>query len=162
MVTISTFTHTFPDDVALLLVGPQGQGGRTTVLTFNTGCGFAIVNVTLTFDQAAAEPLPDETQIVSGTYRPTGVDVSGLLTPPAPAPPFSLTLDAFNGTSANGTWSLFVYDDSNDDVGRIEGGWSLTITTGLPATSGSVSAASTREAPLGGPIAAISDCAPEK
>jgi hypothetical protein len=38
-------------------------------------------------------------------------------------------LNTFNGAPANGTWSLFVYDDGQGDVGRFAGGWSLTVTT---------------------------------
>ena len=35
----------------------------------------------------------------------------------------------FNGTNPNGTWSLFVYDDTFSDEGRLAGGWSIEITT---------------------------------
>ncbi|MFF2290439.1 hypothetical protein [Peribacillus butanolivorans] len=52
------------------------------------------------------------TPIVSGTYRPTNIGVSDVLTAPAPAPPYGSTLSVFDGTNPNGTWSLFVFDDA--------------------------------------------------
>ncbi|MGH7868721.1 MAG: hypothetical protein ACREP9_14095, partial [Candidatus Dormibacteraceae bacterium] len=56
-VTLNGFTHTFQSDVGALLVGPSGQ---KVVLMNNDG--FAVVGVpasylTLTFDQAAANPI---------------------------------------------------------------------------------------------------------
>ena len=35
----------------------------------------------------------------------------------------------FNGTDPSGTWSLYVIDNFPEDVGSIEGGWSVDITT---------------------------------
>ena len=44
--------------------------------------------------------------------------------------PYSTSLDAFDNQAANGSWRLFVVDDTGDDGGDIEGGWSLSIDTG--------------------------------
>ena len=55
---------------------------------------------------------------------------------PAPAGPYAPgRLSSFNGLSANGAWSLYVYDDAAPAAGSIVGGWSLLI-----ATSGGSSA----------------------
>ena len=43
-------------------------------------------------------------------------------------PSGSSLLSLFNGTNANGTWSLYVLDDAGGDIGSISGGWDLTIT----------------------------------
>jgi len=43
-------------------------------------------------------------------------------------------LSAFNGGSPNGTWALYVLDDSPGNSGVISGGWSLTITTVVPVS----------------------------
>ena len=62
--------------------------------------------------------------IVSGTFRPS---LGYGLPLPAPAPSGGASLGIFRGTSANGTWSLFVADQFNGDSGGVSGGWSLTI-----------------------------------
>jgi hypothetical protein len=55
-VTLSSLSHTFPDDVAVLLVGP---GGQNVVLMSDSGCDLDVSNVTLIFDDEAATTLPD-------------------------------------------------------------------------------------------------------
>jgi uncharacterized repeat protein (TIGR01451 family) len=40
-----------------------------------------------------------------------------------------VALAAFNGTDPNGTWSLYVADDSTGDAGSIVSGWSLNLAT---------------------------------
>jgi subtilisin-like proprotein convertase family protein len=127
-VTLSGLTHTFPDDVAVLLVGP---GDETVVLMQDTGDGDPVSGVNLTFDDAATGPLPASSQIVSGTYLPTvGNEAGGCsdaFTAPAPQGPYGSSLSVFNGTDPNGTWSLYVVDDNEGDTGSISG-WSLEIT----------------------------------
>ncbi len=56
------------------------------------------------------------------------------MTTPAPAGPYGTALSTFNGTSPNGTWSLFIMDDTGADVG------SLTSFTLLMTTTTSVGA----------------------
>jgi subtilisin-like proprotein convertase family protein len=121
--TINNFSHTFPADVDILLVGP---GGQTVVLLSDAGGGTDAVNTTLTFDDAA--PAVGAT-IVSGTFRPTNITAGDVFPAPAPAGPHGAVLSAFNGVNPNGTWSLYVIDDASGDVGTISGGWSLTFTT---------------------------------
>jgi hypothetical protein len=67
-VTLNNLSHTFPGDLDILLVGP---GGQSVILMSDTGGGLDIVNVNLTFDDAAANSLPDSTQIISGFFKPT-------------------------------------------------------------------------------------------
>jgi subtilisin-like proprotein convertase family protein len=125
-VTLTNFSHTFPADVDILLVGPTGA--NATILS-DLGGATPVTNVTLTLDDAAATALP--TPLVSGTFKPT--NALGFIEPdpfPAPAPAHSgaSALSVFNGTNPNGTWSLYVVDDSGGDTGSISGGWSLSIT----------------------------------
>ena len=47
---------------------------------------------------------------------------------PAPVGPYATALSVFNGTNPNGTWSLYVADDTAQDAGKVEG-WSLQILT---------------------------------
>jgi subtilisin-like proprotein convertase family protein len=130
-VTLSGVSHTFFEDIDVLLVGPAGQ---TVLLLSDVGGDNQVSNVTLTFDDAAPGSL-SAGPVASGTYRPTNLtDSASAVTPdvfpaPAPAGPFGSTLSVFNGTDPSGTWSLFVRDDSVADSGSFAGGFSLTITT---------------------------------
>ncbi|MBE7499755.1 MAG: proprotein convertase P-domain-containing protein [Verrucomicrobiales bacterium] len=128
VVTLNGFAHRFPQDAGALLVSPTGQ---KVMLMNRTGGGTAVTNVTLTFDAAAANAVPQGTALVTGTYRPADYKIpSGYNLPaPAPASPYSTNLATFNGHSPNGTWSLYVVDDTPSDAGVITGGWSLAITT---------------------------------
>ena len=130
IVKLNGLQHTYPDDIDILLVGP---GGQKVMLMSDAGGSPDVVNVNLTFDSATSTALPDSSQISSGTYRPTNyVGKDGTTDPfsaPAPAGPFSTSLNAFNGTSPNGSWNLFVEDDAAVDVGSIASGWELIITT---------------------------------
>ena len=131
-VTLNNLTHGFPDDLDIVLVGPHGQ---TVMLMSDSGGGNALNNVTLTLDDAFPL-LPDSAQIITGTYGPKNNGVQGDPFPaPGPVQPFGTALSVFNGTDANGLWSLYIVDDTSQDSGLIAGGWSLTISTsgGLPA-----------------------------
>jgi serine/threonine protein kinase len=129
-VTLSGFGHEFPDDVDVLLVGPSGQ---SVVLMADMGGFDTVGNVTLTFDDAASAPAPNATLIVSGTYRPTREKPCCRFDGNAPAPPapHGAAFSVFDGTDPNGTWSLFVFDDGEGDVGAFSGGWSLEISTAV-------------------------------
>ena len=131
-ITIRGLTHAFPDDVGLLLVGPTGVEVR---LMTDSGGAASLSGATFTFDDSAATNVPDEGPIVDGSsYRPNQGIIFGFSSAhdanfPAPAPtgPYSNLLSSFNGTDPNGTWSLYVDDDTAIDGGSIDG-WSITIT----------------------------------
>jgi subtilisin-like proprotein convertase family protein len=129
-VTLNGFTHDYPDDVDVLLVGP---GGQQCILMSDAGGGDDVSGVNLTFDDMAVVSLPDSTEIRSGTYKPTNYGSPDNFPAPGPGPvtqPLNPPLSVFNGTNPNGTWSLFVVDDFGGDAGNINGGWSITIQTG--------------------------------
>jgi hypothetical protein len=123
-VTLTGLSHTYPDDLDILLVGPRGQ---TVVLMSDCGGGAALRSVNLTFDDGAASKLPDNTQISSGTFKPTNITTRAPDSWPAPAPtPGSAgTLASFAGVDPNGIWSLYILDDEAGDSGRLAGGWAL-------------------------------------
>ena len=126
-VTLHGFSHTCPWDVSALLMGPSGAD---SILFARVGFGMACpdsVNADLTFDQAAGSDIPYPP--VTGTYKPTKGTPDPVFTPPAPVGPYPVSLDEFTGTAPNGTWNLFVRDESAADTGSISGGWSLTLTT---------------------------------
>src|SRR5262249_50639386 len=109
-VSLLGFTHTNPDDVDVLLVGPAGQ---KIILLSDVGCSADISGVNLVLDDSAATSLPDNSLLTSGTFKPTNIGASDTFASPAPAGPYSSSLSAFQGTSPNGTWRLYVVDDAN-------------------------------------------------
>jgi hypothetical protein len=143
-VTLKGLTTTSPADLDIIVQAPNG----TTVWLMSDACGpdngdNAITSaIDLTFDDAAASTIPEDTQCTSGTFKPvdddndpfferTGEDV---FPSPAPTPSSNTALSAFNGSDPNGTWKLWVVDDypntPGDPSGRFAGGWSLSISTG--------------------------------
>jgi subtilisin-like proprotein convertase family protein len=126
-VKLRSLDHQSPNDLAVMLVGPQGQA---LVLMGDAGNTNTIVNTFLTFDDEAASQLPDPGNIISGTYKPSNfLSNSNIFTSGAPAPNVE-QLANFKGTDPRGTWSLYILDDMlNNANGRLASGWELIITT---------------------------------
>src|SRR5207253_7352067 len=70
-VTLNGLTHTYPDDLGLLLVGPTGQ---QIVLQSDVGGGTSVSNVTYTFADSATSGIPNSGPITAGSYKPTSID----------------------------------------------------------------------------------------
>ncbi len=129
-VTFNGLNHTFPDDMDVLLVGP---GGQSVLLMSDAGGSTDIVNANVTFDDTAAA-IPDSSAVTTGTYAPADYGgVTDAFPSPAPSAPYATSLSVFNGTSGNGVWSLYIVDDADTESGSITGGWTLNVTTGIPA-----------------------------
>ncbi len=137
-VRFNNLTHGAVNDIDALLVAPTGQNlvvlsdiGDPSTLAFAT-------NATLTLSDSAAGPVPTG-NIPTGTYRPTNNGTTDTFPAPAPSPSSQTTLGgAFTGINPNGTWQLFVVDDATGDLGAMNGGWSLIVTTqvaALPTTT---------------------------
>jgi uncharacterized repeat protein (TIGR01451 family) len=129
-VTLSNLSHSYPHDIAMLLVGPEGQN---VALMVNAGADAleGMVNQTIVLDSTASNTLPAFGQIVAGTYQPADYTPSYSLSN-APAAPYSSDLAVFNGISPNGVWSLYAYDTAQGDSGILSNGWAVTITTITP------------------------------
>jgi len=125
-VTLNNLSHTFPDDIDILLVGP---GGQNAIILSDVGGGTPVTGVNLTLDDAAAASLPDSGPLVSGTFKPTNAGGVDIFPAPAPTPSGGSALSVFNGTSPNGTWSLYIRDDTGTEGGSLAGGWCLNIMT---------------------------------
>ena len=123
--TLHGLSHGNPDDIDMLLVGP---GGQAVKVMSDAGGFFPLENVTLTFDQLAATALPDEAQILSGSYTPTDFEINDLFLPPAPTNNYAANMLIYNGINPNGTWSLYIEDDQADANGIVVSGWSLEFT----------------------------------
>ncbi|HEX9961358.1 MAG TPA: carboxypeptidase-like regulatory domain-containing protein [Pyrinomonadaceae bacterium] len=139
-------TSTFPDDLDILLVGPTGA--MSLVMSDAGGSGDH-TNITYTFDQTAAALMPNDPTTVtpSGTFRPS--NYAGFATPepggqdnfPTAGGLMSYPADfsIFNGTNPNGDWKLYVVDDQVIDTNSLPGGWSIDITSAIPAATASIS-----------------------
>ncbi len=142
-VALNGISHSSPDDIDILLVGPTG---KALVLMSDAGGNPDITNLTITFDDAALSQLQDTGLIASNnavvsflpTNHPTSVD--NFLNPapstyenPGPqlsgSNPGTARLSVFNGLDPNGIWKLFIRDDNSGDIGSIANGWTLNITT---------------------------------
>ena len=137
-VALNGITHAGPPDIDVLLVGPTGQSVTIMSDVGNSCC--AVTGVSLVLDDMAANPLPNPTGggLVSGTFQPTnrwecagsGSAIGDTFAAPAPATSGGSPLATFNGTNPNGTWSLYVVDDTaNGASGSFSGGWAITIAT---------------------------------
>jgi subtilisin-like proprotein convertase family protein len=127
-VTLHGLRHPNAADLDIMLVGPEDQN---VLLMSDAGGNYPVNGRTLTFDNDATAQLPDATSLTAdGSYKPWnyGADADRFLKP-APDPLGGHSLSIFDGTNPNGTWSLFIADDSGPVEGNIGGGWSLTITT---------------------------------
>jgi subtilisin-like proprotein convertase family protein len=129
-VTVNLYglTHAYPDDIDMMLVSPSGS---RVVLMSDVGGSGNLSAVDLELDDQAADAMPDNAQIISGSYKPTDATTGGgteSYPAPAPAPSGSVVLGTFAAIDPNGVWSLYVVDDEEFDGGTISGGWSITIT----------------------------------
>jgi subtilisin-like proprotein convertase family protein len=122
-------THTFPDDLDILLVGP---GGQAVMLMSDAGGSGDLIGESLTFDSSSFVTLPDAAQISGGVFRPVNYGTPDPFPAPAPAGSpagiYGTDLAVFNGLVPNGPWRLYVVDDGVEDVGTLAG-WVLTIST---------------------------------
>jgi len=125
-VTLKGLAHSFPHDIDMLLVSPSGA---SVLVMSHTGGGHAVTNVNLTFDDDATATLPNYDSITSGTYKPSNYEGPVTLPGTAPSKSYQFALSAFNWSNPNGTWSLYVFDDTTADGGVIAQGWSLDLTT---------------------------------
>jgi subtilisin-like proprotein convertase family protein len=129
-VTLSDFSHTYPADVDVLLVGP---GGQNVLLMSDEGTFFPVSNLSFTFSNTAGSNMPSSSQLSSGTFLPSNFDPVGDVDGfPAPAPlfgPYGSSFAPLIGTNPNGTWNLYVVDDVAGNNGQFAGGWSITVTT---------------------------------
>ena len=123
-ITLTGLSHTFPDDLDVLLVSPQGT---TAALLLDACGGPDLVNVTFTFDDSAAATLANNGPCASGTVQVSQFGPPAF-TSPAPASPYGSSLSVFNGENPNGDWSLYVYDDLPSDAGSLSS-WTLSVTT---------------------------------
>ncbi|MEO6393054.1 MAG: VCBS repeat-containing protein [Pyrinomonadaceae bacterium] len=133
-VNINNFSHGFPGDVGLVLVGPTGAA-----LQLQNGAGFSpMSNVTYTISDAAYNRIGTGGSWMTGTYSPA-YQAGGSYPAPGPLNNYNVPLPSgnatltstFAGTNPNGTWKLYTRDFVTGIGGSIAGGWTLEINTAL-------------------------------
>jgi subtilisin-like proprotein convertase family protein len=140
-VTINGLTHTFTNDVGIVLVGP---GGAALLIQDGAGNG-AVANLTYTLSDTGTTQLPATGIWGAGTYKPTSYYTDHSFPPPGPGIAYgnpgpaggnsATFLSIFGGTNANGVWSLYVVDFAAGNSGMIAGGWSLSFTLPIPCST---------------------------
>ena len=151
-VTLFDISDDVADDLNLLLVGPGGQ--KFVLMADAGGTGSIGPGTTITFNDNSAAFVPDATTIASGSYKPSSWEMLPAVFPaPAPIGPYAepgpggaparsaFMNTTFGGLNANGTWTLYVYDDNGGLLtelapGTVAGGWGLEF---LAPTAASVS-----------------------
>ena len=58
-----------------------------------------------------------------------GLRTRGFVRCACSAGPYTTDLTEFRGRSPNGVWSLYIYDDTDFNFGRLSAGWSLELST---------------------------------
>lgn len=139
-VTLNNINQSRMDDVEMLLVSPTGV---KFVILSDAGGSVAPAGINVTLADSGAAQIADAGPIATGTYQPTCVDsaanINTAFPAPAPAGPYlaaaprgtTTFASAFTGINVNGTWSLYVVDDSVNTpwTASITGGWILEIST---------------------------------
>jgi len=129
-VTLNGFNASNPSDVSMVLQSPSGP---SVLLLAAAGGTNPVSNLTLTFADTNSLA-PQNTALgpngSSVAYHPTSyVGQNNALPTNAPVPPYLDRMAAFNGVNPNGTWKLFVVDNTTGQTVGISNGWSLTLST---------------------------------
>jgi hypothetical protein len=122
-VSLIGLSHQTPNQLDIMVVDP----GNVGVILMSDSGGFTdIVAFTLTFDQDAANRVPEP--ITGGTFQAVN-DWPAIDTfpPPAPQGVTGHSLTHFNNRNPNGIWRLYIVDDSLQFDGGSLGGWALHI-----------------------------------
>ena len=122
-VTINGVTHSFPNDIDMLLQSPTGTN---VVLMSDVGGTSAITGNNYTLYDTAAASLTTGTN-PSGNYKPTNSGATDTWVAPGPGSVTQATplLSSISG-NPNGNWGLYIVDDAGGDIGSITS-WSITF-----------------------------------
>lgn len=140
-ITLSGLSHAVPDDLDFVLFGPLARSNLVFWSDVGGSGGFSFGHFTIS--DAGAMALPDGPFTTFGQpFKPANYG-----TPPETAANFgAVSTDlnhpgtsgsatfytAFSGVDPNGTWMLYVRDDTGANFGSLSG-WSVSITTAAVA-----------------------------
>ena len=147
---LTNFSATQAGSTWMLLVSPDD----TRAYEFFGAAAAAMSAGNYTFQDGSGLLPGSGTNVAPGTYGPTNTFPFASLTPNAPSPAPQLPsgsiftyapaagtstfFSAFNGTTANGTWKLFIHNRTGPgNPSSAAQGWCLTVTpnTGTPTTT---------------------------
>lgn len=120
-VQLNNANHERVSDLDVLLVGPQGQ--RVILLADVPDPGNLrnyLTDAYPRFSSLGGGP-PVFQGAANYIYQTQNWNPATVLPAPAPAGPYTLPLSTFDNLSPNGTWSLYVYDDSPGSGGSLDG-----------------------------------------
>ncbi|MBK8466051.1 MAG: proprotein convertase P-domain-containing protein [Chloracidobacterium sp.] len=134
-VKLNNLTHSWPGDIDMMLVGPDGTTNAVIMSDVTDVSGAGVTDISFTLDSDSANAMPPGLPVLTdgSTYSPTNHVTGDIFLAPAPAAGGS-SLATFVGASPNGTWSLYISDDASGDTGTLAGGWEISITTDLCPT----------------------------
>lgn len=123
-VRIPNISHTYYDDLDIMLISPTGQ--RIILMSDAGGNNDGNGNRNYNFTQGGVVLSDSEQPTPSENVSPTNyVDGNGDTYPEGN--PTITQMNQFTG-NPNGNWILRVIDDTYQDTGCLIGGWSITIT----------------------------------
>ncbi|MBK8473702.1 MAG: proprotein convertase P-domain-containing protein [Sphingobacteriales bacterium] len=122
-ITLNGLTHTLTQDIDIYVQSPTATN---VVLMSDIPDNSGVIDVDITL-QDGGSPFPAD--IITGTYAPANQDGGDPDNAPGGA---GMLLSAFTG-NANGTWNLFINDDTNTNTGTLES-WSITFN--VPTSTG--------------------------
>lgn len=128
-------THSASNGLDIMLVAPNGAA---FVPLSDTAGALSFSNITLTLSDVAGVDLPSSGALSSGTFRPKNyapASDSDAFPAPAPASPLHASptgaatfASAFAGGTPNGTWLLYMNNDTGGDTGSSTG-YCITLAT---------------------------------
>jgi subtilisin-like proprotein convertase family protein len=126
-VDLFALTHTWPADIDMLFVAPNG--GNVVIMSDVCGGnpGISAANFFLS-DFNAAFMDPNGGCAAGGSFRPTNVGAGDPFPAPAPGGTNGRSLGDVSGSPVNGVWSLYVVDDAFGDTGTM-GDWGFDCST---------------------------------
>jgi subtilisin-like proprotein convertase family protein len=123
-VSLAGIYHSKPQDLDLLLVGPQGQ----KVMLMSDACGTSkLADANFTWSDESPVGMQATGCVGEGTFTPSDY-IPGETVPTAPAGPYETSLSAFDGTVPDGEWRLYAHDDETGGSGFFAERFRLTIT----------------------------------
>lgn len=133
-VVLRGLSHSFPQDLDMLLVAPNDDVATMFSDAGATNPAVDLTNATIFLDDGAFDPLPAAGLLAApdtaASYRPANhPDPNDFFAAPAPLSPGTPALSTFDGGDPNGVWQLYIYDDNGSGgQGELALGWELAIT----------------------------------